>query len=531
MPQVVEAYGQRLEFPDDMSREQMAAAIKANAPKLMSAAGVNPADDMSTAERTLAGVGSGMSSVVRALGGGSLLAKFGLPATKEEAQDIDAPLMGSTAGKVGRVIGAAAPALPTMLIPGVNTYAGASLVGAGTGAAFTEGGAMDRLGGAAFGGIGGLAGKGLGDALGAGARFAGSKMAAGRAAQQTANAQRDAAINTARGAGYVIPPADVRGSFMNELLGGLSGKIKTAQVASARNQGTTNDLARRALGLADDAPLSPDALQAFRNTAASSGYAPIRAAGEITADASYSKALDAIAGQYQGAARSFPGAAKNAVLDMVEGLKQSKFDAGDALDMVKVLRESADKAYRAGDSGLGKASKAAASAIEDQIERHLKDAGDAAAMAAFRRARQDIAKSYSVQKAVNPATGDVSAQSLSRELSKGRPLSGELRTIAEVGSAFPKATQTLKESPKAISPLDFLSGGGLAALSGNPMALATIGARPAARSLLLSKGYQGLLARPPSYAPGILELGLPGLESQYLGRIAPGLLAANLSQQ
>ena len=91
MPQVVEAYGQRLEFPDDMSREQMAAAIKANAPKLMSSAGVNPADDMSTAERTLAGVGSGMSSVVRALGGGSLLAKFGLPATKEEAQDIDAP--------------------------------------------------------------------------------------------------------------------------------------------------------------------------------------------------------------------------------------------------------------------------------------------------------------------------------------------------------------------------------------------------------------------------------------------------------
>ena len=152
-------------------------------------------------------------------------------------------------------------------------------------------------------------------------------------------------------------------------------------------------------------------------------------------------------------------------------------------------------------------------------------------MAAFRKARQDIAKSYSVQKAVNPATGDVSAQSLARELVKGKPLSGDLRTIAEVGNAFPKATQALKESPKAVSPLDFAFGGGAGIATGNPMALGMLAARPAARSLLLSPMYQGLLAKPPSYGPGLLELALPGLESQYLGRVAPGLLAANLSQQ
>lgn len=530
MPQIVEAYGQRLEFPDGMSQEQMAAAIRANAPKLMSAAGVNPTDDMGIKDRTLAGIGSGMSSVVRALGGGSLLEKFGLPGTKEDAEALDAPLMATTAGKVGRVIGTAAPALPTMLIPGVNTYAGAALAGAGTGAAFTDGDIGERMQGAALGGLGGVAGKGLGDALGAGSRWMGARMADGRAAQQAANVQRDAAIMAARQAGYVIPPADVRGGLLNEVLGGLSGKIKTAQVASARNQGTTNNLARQALGLADDAPLTADALQAFRNAAATKGYAPIRAAGEVTVDRTYAKALDSIAGQYQGAARSFPGAAKNPVLDMVESLKQAKFDAGDGLDMVKVLRESADKAYRSGDTGLGKASKAAAEALEDQIERHLKDSGDDAAMAAFRKARQDIAKSYSVQKAVNPGTGDVSAHSLARELAKGRPLSDELRTIAEVGSAFPKATQALKESPKAVSPLDFAFGGGASLATGNPLALATLAARPAARALQLSPLYQGLLAKPQSYSQGLLEMSLPVLESQYLGRAAPGLLAANFAQ-
>lgn len=158
------------------------------------------------------------------------------------------------------------------------------------------------------------------------------------------------------------------------------------------------------------------------------------------------------------------------------------------------------------------------------------EVADAAAMAAFRRARQDIAKSYSVQKAVNPATGDVSAQSLARELVKGKPLSGDLRTIAEVASAFPKATQALKESPKAVSPLDFAFGGGASIATGNPLALATLAARPAARALQLSPMYQGLLARPQSYSQGLLEMSLPALESQYLGRAAPGLLAANLVQ-
>lgn len=533
MPQIVEVMGQRLEFPDGMPREQIAAAIEKNRPKIMSAAGLNPADDMSTSDRVLAGIGSGFASVGRAVGLGGFMSKFGLPATKEEAQQVDAPLMNTTSGKVGRFVGTVAPAIPTAFIPGANTYAGAALIGGGTGAAFTEGDLGDRAQGGAMGLVGGTVGKGLGDGLAAGSRFLGNQLASGRAASQVANAQRDAAAIAAQRAGYVIPPSDVRGGFLNEALGGLSGKIKTAQVASARNQGTTNALARKALGLADDAPLTADALQSFRNSAASSGYAPIRQAGEVAADSTYAKALDGIAGQYQGAARSFPGAAKNPVMDMVEGLRQSKFDAGDALDMVKVLRSDADKAFRTGDSGMGKAAKAAANALEDQIERHLKASGDDAAMAAFRKARQDIAKSYTVQKALNVATGDISAPALARELAKGKPLSGDLRTVAEIANAFPKATQALKEAPKSLSPLDFAFGGGAGVATGNPLAMATMAARPAARSLLLSKPYQSMLAKPQGYGPGLLESVLPGLESEMLRRTMPGvggLLSANAAQ-
>lgn len=529
----------RFEVPDGTTPEQAQALMGQYMQRTEQPKHANPTEGNSFLDNALAATGKGMTSVARALGASpEFLRRQGLPGTKEEADAQDAPLMKTAGGKVGNVLGQAAPAVVGMLIPGANTYAGAALIGAGTGGAFTEGGAAERVKGAFGGAVGGLAGKGLGDLIGWGVPKLSKSLAEGRASAQVANAQRDAAAIAAKDAGYVIPPADVNPSFLNEALGGLSGKIKTAQVASARNQGTTNAMARKALGLADDAPLTADSLQAFRNSAASTGYAPIRQAGEVVADAPYMAALDNIAAHYQGAARSFPGKGgmhgpANPVLDMVDQLRQTKFDAGDALDMVKVLRESADKAYRSGDTGFGKASKAAASALEDQIERHLKAAGDDAAMAAFRKARQDIAKSYTVQKAVNPGSGDVSAQVLARELQKGKPLSGELKAVAEIANAFPKATQALKESPKAVSPLDFAFGGGAGIATGNPLALATMAARPAARSLLLSKPYQGLLARPASYATGLLESTLPALDNELLRRALPvtgGLLGVQLSQ-
>lgn len=501
----------------------------------------DPTKDMSTAERVLAGIGSGMTGVGRAVGLGGFIGDHGLPSNKEDAEANDAALKATTAGKVGSALGQVALAAPAALIPGANTYMGAALIGGGTGALFTEGDAADRAKAAAFGALGGAAGKGAGDLLGWGVPKLVNSMAGTRAVAQAANAQRDAAALAAQQAGYVLPPADVRGGLLNEALGGLSGKIKTAQVASQRNQGVTNDLARQALGLPQGSPLTADALQTLRTQAGTQGYAPVRGAGTVTADSGYTQALDDIASQYQGAARSFPGAAKNPVMDMVEGLRgqpgavgpaRQTFDAGDALDMIKVLRETADKAYRGGDTGLGKASKAAAGALEDQLDRYLAATGNSSAISAFKAARELIAKTYSVQKALNSETGDVSAQALAQQLGRGKPLSGDLEKIAQIGTAFPKATQALKETPKAVSPLDYAAGLFSAGATGPAGALA-VAARPGVRSMLLSKPYQGLLGSPSTYQAGMLEQLLPGLQNETLLRSLPitgGLLSADFSQ-
>jgi hypothetical protein len=112
-------------------------------------------------------------------------------------------------------------------------------------------------------------------------------------------------------------------------------------------------------------------------------------------------------------------------------------------------------------------------------------------MSDFKAARQRIAQTYDIEKALNPTTGDVAAHRIAALAAKGRPLSGPLKAIADTYNAFPKAMQAPAAfgHPENWSILDsVVAGGGI--MSGHPGALAGVLARPLARSTLLSKPYQ-----------------------------------------
>lgn len=111
-----------------------------------------------------------------------------------------APVLNTTAGKVGDVLGTAGAALPTMLVPGANTYAGAALLGAGTGAAITPGGIEERAKGAGIGGIGGAVGQGIGNAL-----------------SHVIAPVGTAATNALRNAGIELTPGQALGQFANKI--------------------------------------------------------------------------------------------------------------------------------------------------------------------------------------------------------------------------------------------------------------------------------------------------------------------------
>lgn len=453
-----------------------------------------------------------------------------------ESRRIDAPLMSTGAGQIGNFAGNVALLAPTALIPGANTVTGAGAIGAVTGLLQPSTSTGETIANIGLGGAGAAGGQALANRIpGAISNWA-NRKAADTAAQAAGASQKFAAAQRGADLGYVVPPADLNPGALSELVSGLSGKIKTAQVASQRNQGVTDKLARQALGLGQADELSADVLQGIRQRA-SGAYDAIKNTGTVQADKAFTDALDKIASTSQGAGRSFPSLQNNGVVDLVNSLKQSAFDAGDAVDATKVLREVADKAYRQGDTGLGKAAKSASEALEGMLERHLQAQGSSDALQGFREARKLIAKTYTVQKALNSETGNVSAQKLAQELAKGKPLSGDLLDVARMGQAFPKATQLLKEAPKSVSPLDFAVSGGAAMASQNPLALLALGARPIAREALLSGPVQRAALRPgfnqsmmSRAAPAITNNRLASLLYQPTGA-ATGLTIADFAQQ
>jgi hypothetical protein len=362
----------------------------------------------------------------------------------------------------------------------------------------------------------------------AGAALRGSSGASQQTPEMLATARRS------MDAGYIIPPSQVNPSFKNRTLESLSGKFETAQLASTKNQEVTNSLVRKSLGLADDAPLTQEAMQQVRKEAGQV-YQQLKGTGTVNADKAYLDALDDIAKTVKSSTASFPKLGKtnmhgqpiDEIGDLVNGLKQGQFDAGGAVDTIAVLRDNADKAYRAGDNALGKANKAGAKALEDMLDRHLQQIGATDLLPAYRNARQLIAKTYTVEKGLREGAGTVDARALARELQKGKPLTGELRTVAEFGNTFNKAAQPphLIGSPgvNALKPLGSLLTGGLGAATMGPAGVA-MGALnyalpPVARSLMFSKGAQrGLLGS----GTALLDEAVPmGLLSRGAYRAAP----------
>lgn len=312
-------------------------------------------------------------------------------------------------------------------------------------------------------------------------------------------ATKDAVI-AAREAGYVIPPTQASPTLGNRVLEGMSGKLTTAQNASAKNQPITNELARKAIGAAD---LSPAGLAEVRKTA-NAAYSELGNAGTFTTDDAFRKAIESAGNRSEKFAADFPELVTKDVDNLLEKFaNKESFDAQSALEAIKRLRE----AQRAGLKAFDDAEKKAyakvqgkvADALEGVVERNLEQTGALELLTSFRNARQTLAKVYDVEKALNKASGNVDAGKLAALLKKDRPLTGELRTIAEFAQQFPKANQTMERmgSLPQTSPLDWGAAGITSAATGNPLMMAGVLARPAARAAILSNPVQNRLAQTP----------------------------------
>lgn len=314
-------------------------------------------------------------------------------------------------------------------------------------------------------------------------------------------------------AGYTIPPATTDDpSTFSRLLGGWSGKIKSQQGASVKNQALTNQIAASELNLPRDTELTPDVFKSVRRNAAVS-YGDVSRANPVTAmDEPFIDSLLKIESRNSQVADYFPELSDNKeVTGLVNSLsKHTEVPTPVLMDTIRTLREDATKnlqAIGAADkANLGFAQRSAANALEELIDRNLTKSGNTEAIAKFRAARQLIAKSHDIESATNPSTGEVGAARFGALMKRGKPLSGGLATIADAANTIPKATQMPSRfgGMEPLSVLDILGSAGSVA-AGHPELGLTLLGRPLARTLTLSKAYQKAMAnRAPMGAAGLL---------------------------
>jgi hypothetical protein len=307
--------------------------------------------------------------------------------------------------------------------------------------------------------------------------------------------------------GATLPPTQVNPSILNRLIEGISGKQQTSQIASVKNQQLVNEQARKALNLAPDVEITPLVLQQFREQKGLA-YDALRSNPTYYADKQFFADLNKETSRLQGM-KSLDVATE---LNLLNNLKQMNFTGDELVDSIKRLRDSSktnsSALASAENKDLGKAQKFAAQQLEALAERNLTNFNQPDVMKNFKQAREDIAKSYTIEKALNATTGNVSGADLGNLARQGKIVPSELQTLANAAGAYPTAFQNVARigSVPGFSPVDIGTAAIASAAAANPAIMLSAATRPTLRSIAVNPMYQrNMLPSSQPQMPGLLN--------------------------
>lgn len=312
------------------------------------------------------------------------------------------------------------------------------------------------------------------------------------------------AAEDAQKLGYSVLPEDVNAGPFAKFIQSFSGKFKGEELISSNNQQVTNKIAAKYLDLPENTPLTADAIKNARATAFQA-YDDIKNTGTINlGDKNPFTPLTKQVQVNKGGTDSYLGKIKDNYF----------MTADDAISQLRTLRQQTSDYYRSAINNpkfkvLAKKYELEANKLEKIIENHVKQQNNPELYNNFRNAREYIAKTFTIEKAANPVTGNVDARKIANQFyNKNVPITGEMQKVAEFSKAFPNVTKAVDVSPSAITLPDIYA----TALGYSPELIlgsgGLIGAVPAARIAarygIASGVGQKLLAKPAS--PGSTTL-------------------------
>lgn len=352
----------------------------------------------------------------------------------------------------------------------------------------------------------------------AGAKFAAPEVSA------TAPAL-DPAVASARAAGLKLTPTQANAGVLGRAIESLTGSAKLERVVSKANAVTVDNGVKQDLGLPANAPLNDATLQAAK-IPHNAVYNAVSKVGNVPVDDEFRADIAGI--NNRTGAGSFGFDVPPTISKLQEGYGSlDNFDAGDAVQKIRQLRKDGRtnlKIYDPEKNALGQAQVQVANAIENQLDRHIQSGafqGPDGQIAPdlvdqWRNARVQLAKIHSAEDALD--AGHISTADLARQLNKGVPLSGNMRTFAEAHGNFDRSLQDISKIRNSgpFSALDpFL--GAVAGHFSPPLA-ASMFAAPLARAGLASRLYQDVgIGKSPLNIGGVRLTGAPSF---------PGLLGS-----
>jgi hypothetical protein len=269
--------------------------------------------------------------------------------------------------------------------------------------------------------------------------------AAGKAAQRTAESfERAPQIDAAKDAnrlGILLDPAISNPTIGNKLREFGVDPVEIHNKFSQQNKTKWVSIAKKEMGLPETVSLTSSKPFEQARSQAAKPYENIR---NIQTFEPNPEVIAKIEGLYDTGligGKTSENAINSLIADAVEKIN-SGMTGTRVLDSLSDLRKKATKTYNSNAAtpemiDVADVRMGIANALEDLIEANVKKPEE---LTAFRKARQEMARSYAYEAATDISTGLVDPQKLKRMLDKGVPLSGDAEAIARIAGNYPEIT-------------------------------------------------------------------------------------------
>jgi hypothetical protein len=255
-----------------------------------------------------------------------------------------------------------------------------------------------------------------------------------RLTKQLQNVPKTKLLQEANKLGFKVSPSDIGAGQIPRSLETASGKFKTQEALSANNQQAVSNIAREYLGLPQDVPLTSDTLSTLRETYSN----PYEAARSLTPKQTQTTSGGLIKSKSTRSGEEIVGELKIARDDA--RATQASLNNPNIENRTEVRNQS-------------NILNARVKQLENELDNLAKASNQPQLINELKEARKNIAKTYAVENAL-VADNIVNPKSLIKQIDKGVPISGNLKTAAKFASEYPNVNKVVRETPNPFSVYD-----------------------------------------------------------------------------